>query len=267
MTDTLPPLDRLHAAIMNLPCVLPGVAEYELRYSTLEWDAGYRYGYRAACHAAAELVSAALPAAQPTVNPPEFQEVSWGVDSVMRPCLGMAVSEYAFRQWAQDVGVVLAAPVAAQPAADGVAPVVVPSQHPDTILLDFIASEYLDVSAFAMPTGAGDADVGWKLVQEHEGKKGRVEVACHYRDDLRAAIREAMQALGYIPPDGVAPSAEPELSERDKALIERGWRRYSAAAPRCDKAPAGWHCTRSIGHKGPCAAEPDGVGSSRGGER
>jgi hypothetical protein len=64
---------------------------------------------------------AALPAAQP-INPPEFQEVSWGVNSVMRPCLGMAVSEYAFRQWAQDVGVVLAAPVAAQPTS-GVQPV------------------------------------------------------------------------------------------------------------------------------------------------
>jgi hypothetical protein len=57
-----------------------------------------------------------LEAAQPTVNPPEFQEVSWGVDSVMRPCLGMAVSEYAFRQWAKDVGIVLAAPVAQTPA-------------------------------------------------------------------------------------------------------------------------------------------------------
>jgi hypothetical protein len=89
-------------------------------------------------------------------------------------------------------------------AADGAQPSQAPSQHPDTILLDFIGSEYLDVSAFAMPTGAGDADVGWKLVQEHEGKKGRVEVACHYRDDLRAAIREAMQKLGYtLPADGV----------------------------------------------------------------
>jgi hypothetical protein len=68
---------------------------------------------------------AALPAAQP-INPPEFQEVSWGVNSVMRPCLGMAVSEYAFRQWAQDVGVVLAAPVAAQPTS-GVQPSPAPS--------------------------------------------------------------------------------------------------------------------------------------------
>jgi hypothetical protein len=89
--------------------------------------------------------------------------------------------------------------------ASGVLPVEAPSQHPDTILLDFIAREYLDVSAFAMPTGAGDADVGWKLVQEHEGKNGRVEVTCHYRDDLRAAIREAMQKLGYtLPAPGVA---------------------------------------------------------------
>lgn len=45
------------------------------------------------------------------VQPPEFQEVSWGVDAVMRPVKGMAVSEYAFRQWAKDVGIVLAAGV------------------------------------------------------------------------------------------------------------------------------------------------------------
>lgn len=42
------------------------------------------------------------------VNPPEFQEATWGVDSVMRPCKSMAISEYAFRQWAKDVGIVLA---------------------------------------------------------------------------------------------------------------------------------------------------------------
>jgi hypothetical protein len=90
------------------------------------------------------------------------------------------------------------------------------SQRADTIMLDFIASEYLDVSAFAMPTGAGDADVGWKLVQEHEGKKGRVEVACHYRDDLRAAIREAMQALGHSLP--ASDSADTERHGSAKAI-------------------------------------------------
>jgi hypothetical protein len=85
--------------------------------------------------------------------------------------------------------------------------------HADTILLDFIASEYLDVSAFTMPTGAGDADVGWKLVQEHEGKKGRVEVACHYRDDLRAAIREAMQALGHSLPSSDSAAGDQKPNE------------------------------------------------------
>lgn len=29
-----------------------------------------------------------------------------------------------------------------------------------------------------------------------------------------------------------------------------------APTPRCDKAPAGWQCTRTKGHEGPCAAEP-----------
>jgi hypothetical protein len=96
--------------------------------------------------------------------------------------------------------------------------------------------------------------------QKHNRPDGK---ECHYLAVFVGAAPVAAQPAA----DGVAPSAEPELSERDKALIERGWRRYSAAAPRCDKAPAGWHCTRSIGHKGPCAAEPDGVGSSRGGER
>jgi hypothetical protein len=43
-----------------------------------------------------------------TVSPPEFQEATWGVNSVMRPCKSMAISEYAFRQWAKDVGIVLA---------------------------------------------------------------------------------------------------------------------------------------------------------------
>jgi hypothetical protein len=43
------------------------------------------------------------------VPEPEFQEVSYGVDAVMRPVKGMAISDYAFRQWAKDVGIMLAA--------------------------------------------------------------------------------------------------------------------------------------------------------------
>jgi hypothetical protein len=63
-------------------------------------------------------------AAVPVVQPPEFQEVSWGVDSTMRPCKGMAVSEYAFREWAKANGVALVAPMARQePKTDSVYPV------------------------------------------------------------------------------------------------------------------------------------------------
>lgn len=58
---------------------------------------------------------------------------------------------------------------------------------------------------------------------------------------------------------GVGVDAEPDLSEHDKALIERGWQRYSAAMPRCAKALPGWRCTRAADHDGPCAAEPSGV--------
>lgn len=63
-------------------------------------------------------------AAVPVVQPPEFQEVSWGVDSTMRPCTGTAVSEYAFREWAKANGVALVAPMARQePKTDSVYPV------------------------------------------------------------------------------------------------------------------------------------------------
>lgn len=42
------------------------------------------------------------------VQPPEFQEANWGVDSVMRPCKSAAVSEYEFRRWAGKNGIALA---------------------------------------------------------------------------------------------------------------------------------------------------------------
>lgn len=54
---------------------------------------------------------------------------------------------------------------------------------------------------------------------------------------------------------GVGTPDDAPLSDRDRALIERGWAKYSGAIPPCDKAPAGWRCTRGAGHQGPCAAE------------
>lgn len=61
-------------------------------------------------HPLAQQVEPIARAAVPAVQPPEFREVSWGVNSTMRPCKGMAVSEYAFRQWAEANGIALAAP-------------------------------------------------------------------------------------------------------------------------------------------------------------
>jgi hypothetical protein len=64
----------------------------------------------------------------------------------------------------------------------------------DSERLDFIAAEYLHVIPFDMPTGGGDADVGWRVLQSHQGK-GDVEIAAAHRDDLREAIDAARTAL------------------------------------------------------------------------
>lgn len=39
---------------------------------------------------------------------------------------------------------------------------------------------------------------------------------------------------------------------RDQALIDEAWARHSGKA--CPQPPIGWHCTRDVGHNGPCAA-------------
>ena len=86
-------------------------------------------------------------------------------------------------------------------------------RHPDTVLLDFMAEEYLDLQSFEMPTGAGDADVGWKVIQHHMAAPKEREVGVAYRDDPREALREAMKGLGYKQPDAAAPT------ERERKLL------------------------------------------------
>lgn len=61
----------------------------------------------------------------------------------------------------------------------------------DSQLLDFIASEYLSVQPFDMPTGQGDADIGWQVVEPG----GRI-LAEVFHDDLRAALQAALSAKG-----------------------------------------------------------------------
>lgn len=59
-------------------------------------------------------------------------------------------------------------------------------------LLDAIAENYWKLDPFSMPTGADDADVGWRIVQYHMDKPHERTVAEVYRDDPRAAIRAAI---------------------------------------------------------------------------
>lgn len=49
------------------------------------------------------------------------------------------------------------------------------------------------------------------------------------------------------------PPEEP-LSIRDEALIDEAYSRHIGTA--CSRPPIGWHCTRTVGHDGPCAATP-----------
>tara|TARA_R110000850_G_scaffold233967_1_gene358827 strand:- start:25725 stop:26108 length:384 start_codon:yes stop_codon:yes gene_type:complete len=62
----------------------------------------------------------------------------------------------------------------------------------DTVRLDAIAANYWDLRCIPVPTGQGDADVDWEIVEHHEGKKGDVVIAQAYGDDPRVAIDRAI---------------------------------------------------------------------------
>jgi hypothetical protein len=63
----------------------------------------------------------------------------------------------------------------------------------DAARLDAIASEYWTLAPFDMPTGQGDADVGWRVTQ-YVGMARKPEViAEHFFDNPRAAIDAAMK--------------------------------------------------------------------------
>jgi hypothetical protein len=64
----------------------------------------------------------------------------------------------------------------------------------DAERLNLIAAQYLHLIPFDMPTGAGDADVGWCVMQSHIGKDD-VEISRTHEDDLRKAIDAALQKV------------------------------------------------------------------------
>jgi hypothetical protein len=70
----------------------------------------------------------------------------------------------------------------------------------DAERLDFIAREYLCIEPFDMPTGQGDANVGWIAKQYRMGMIVPVTVAKVYQDNVRDLIDVTESHL--TPPDG-----------------------------------------------------------------
>lgn len=63
----------------------------------------------------------------------------------------------------------------------------------DAERLDSVASEYFKIEPFEMPTGAGDADVGWRITKFYMAKPCERVAAEVFLDDPRAAIDAAMK--------------------------------------------------------------------------
>jgi hypothetical protein len=66
----------------------------------------------------------------------------------------------------------------------------------DARRLDAVLRESWKLEPFDIPTGAGDADVGWRVVQYHGSEPRERVVAEVYSDDPRAAIDAAMTNTG-----------------------------------------------------------------------
>lgn len=82
---------------------------------------------------------------------------------------------------------------------------------------------------------------------------------------------ETHEVCEFMQVDGIRPFApnhgpgwDPyvvrELNRPDDAEVDfRGVRDEGSQGQRCDRPPAGWHCSRLAGHEGPCAAVEDGT--------
>jgi hypothetical protein len=65
----------------------------------------------------------------------------------------------------------------------------------DAYLLDALRSNYWKLEPFEMPTGQGDADVGWRVTDYHESVPRERTVAEVFHDDPRAALAAAVDAV------------------------------------------------------------------------
>lgn len=72
----------------------------------------------------------------------------------------------------------------------------------DKARLDYLIEESSDLRCFDIPTGAGDADIGWQVVAHFQAEPRERVVAQVWHDDPRAAIDEAIAAALRARHDG-----------------------------------------------------------------
>ncbi|KQP36101.1 hypothetical protein [Pseudorhodoferax sp. Leaf274] len=74
------------------------------------------------------------------------------------------------------------------------APGAAAAAHPDTERLDCLRDYCLDLRCIDVPTGAGDGDVHWVVIEHHMAKPHEREIGRSYSHDPRAAIDAARAA-------------------------------------------------------------------------
>lgn len=62
----------------------------------------------------------------------------------------------------------------------------------DAYMLDALRENHWKLEPFSMPTGAGDADVGWRVVGYWMAEPSERVIAEVFEDDPRAAITAAV---------------------------------------------------------------------------
>jgi len=94
--------------------------------------------------------------------------------------------------------------------------------------------------------------VAWRRATKH---------GWEYRTNAPTA---STPGTGWLPLVDPAAQQEPvaaptdDLTDDDRQMVARGMERLrKGVAGECRLPPADWHCTRTPGHEGPCAAEPE----------
>jgi hypothetical protein len=62
----------------------------------------------------------------------------------------------------------------------------------DKVRLDHLQNESLDLCCFDIPTGGGDADIGWKVIGHYQAEPQEREMGVVWHDDCRVAIDRAL---------------------------------------------------------------------------